>query len=106
MKRKSDGTIKRYKARLVAKGSSQVERLDYFTTFSLVAKITTIWILFTLATVQGWHIRQMDVNNAFLHRDLHEDIYMTLLLGFLSPGPNKVCKIVKSLYGLKQVSKK
>ena len=46
----------------------------------------------------------MDVNNAYFHRDLHEDVYMTLLARFPSFGPNKVCKLLKSFYGLKQAN--
>ena len=106
IKRKSDGSFESHKAQLITKGYNQVEGLDYFDTFPLIAKMTTIYLLLALAVVHGWHLHQMDVNNAFLHWELNEDIYMTLILGFPSPGLDKVCQLTKSLDGLKQASRK
>eukprot|EP00253_Pinus_taeda_P031289 PITA_31289 len=97
-----DGQVDKHKARLVAKGFSQVEGIDYTETFSPVAKMNSIRLVLFLAASLKWEVHQMDVKSAFLHGDLHEEIYKEQPIGFIQTDSSLVCRLKKSLYGLKQ----
>lgn len=97
----ANGNVDRYKARLVAKGFTQKKGIDFKETFSPVVRFETLRFLFATAAAQDWEIHQMDVKTAFLNGDLEETIYMEQPEGF-TQNPNLVCKLKKSLYGLKQ----
>jgi hypothetical protein len=100
LKKKSDG---RYKARLVAQGFSQKAGIDYNETFAPVAKFASIRALLAMTAYHGYEAHQMDVNTAYLNGDLDVDVYMKQPVGFVEPGKEHlVCKLHKSLYGLKQ----
>ena len=100
---KADGSLDKFKARLVAKGFQQHAGVDFSNTFSPVVKVSTIRIIFTLVVAYNWDIQQIDINYAFLNDILHEDVYMCQPKGFVSSTHSThVCKLIKSLHGLKQ----
>ncbi|GJT26870.1 retrotransposon protein, putative, ty1-copia subclass [Tanacetum coccineum] len=101
-----DGEVHTYKARLVAVGFTQTYGIDYEETFSPVADIRAIRILIAIAAYYDYEIWQMDVKTAFLNGRLDEDIYMEQPEGYVNPKyPNRVCKLQRSIYGLKQASR-
>ncbi|KAK1670359.1 hypothetical protein QYE76_058518, partial [Lolium multiflorum] len=102
----ADGNVTVYKARLVAKGFRQIQGVDYDETFSPVAKLKSVRILLAIAAFFDYEIWQMDVKTAFLNGDIEEELYMVQPKGFVDPkNADKVCKLQRSIYGLKQASR-
>lgn len=102
----SDGSLERHKARLVVNGRNQKVEVDCDETFSPVVKPATIRTVFSIDLSKNWSIHHMDVKNAFLNGNLEEIVYMHQPPGFVdSEHPRYVCRLRKSIYGLRQASR-
>lgn len=98
-----NGEVIRYKARLVAQGFSQKFGSDYDAVFAPVARQVTLRMILTLAAKNDMIVKHVDVKSAYLNGDLEEEIYMKQPEGYNETDkPDYVCKLLKSLYGLKQ----
>ena len=108
IKRKSDGSIDKYKARLVARGFTQIYGVDYFDTYSPVAKMASFRAILAIAARHDWDIESFDFNGAYLNGTLNDDeeIYMKEPPGYETQGEHSVKRLHKSLYGLKQAGRK
>ncbi|KAH9679437.1 hypothetical protein KPL71_026134 [Citrus sinensis] len=105
-KRDSNGNVERYKERLVAKGFTQKEGIDYKETFSPVSTKDSFRTIMALVAHFDLELHQMDVKTAFLNGDIEEIIYMVQPENFvLGDSKKMVCKLTKSIYGLKQASR-
>ncbi|KAG9444830.1 hypothetical protein H6P81_016170 [Aristolochia fimbriata] len=105
-KRDSLGNIESYKVRLVAKGSTQKERVDYQETYLPVSKKVSFHIIMAMVTHFDLELHQIDVKTTFLNGNIEEEVYMTQPKGFiLDETSHLVCKLKKSIDGLKQASR-
>lgn len=106
VKQKQNGTIDKFKARLVARGNEQREGIDYEEVFAPVARLATIRTMLAIAVSKKMHVHQMDVVTAYVQGKLTDIIYMEQPEMFEENiGTDKVCKLNKPLYGLKQAGK-
>ena len=104
IKRNQHGEIERFKARLVIKGYTQVPGIDFTETFAPVTRFETLRIVLAIAAAKRLTLEQLDVTTAFLSAELYEDIYMEQPHGF-NDNSGLHCKLLKSLYGLRQSSR-
>ena len=96
----ADGRTYKYKEILVAKYFSQVQGVEYHETFASIAKMDSIHLVLGISAYKHWEVHHMDVKSEFMHGYIHEEIYMKHTKGYIF-DPYLVCKIKKSLYGLK-----
>ena len=105
-KLKENGEVDKFKARLVAKGYVQQQGIDYTEVFAPVVRIDKVRMIVVLEAQKWWTLYQLDVRSAFLHRELNEEVYVEQPKGYeLEKNPQKVYRLKKSLYGLKQASR-
>jgi hypothetical protein len=98
-----EGKVGKYNAQLVAKGYSQVEGIDFGEIFSPVSKLISIRFFLSVDAAFDFEVEKMDLKTTILHGDLEEEIYMKQPEGYALKGKKElVCKLKKSLYGLKQ----
>jgi transposase InsO family protein len=102
IKRNPDGSTAGYKCRIVAQGNNQRPGFDYAETFAPTFTQASMRLIAALAVEGDLHMHSVDITSAFTNGDLEEDIYMRQPDGFHQGGANIVCKLNKSLYGLKQ----
>lgn len=103
IKRKPDGSIDPSKACLVAKAFHQRAGIDYKDTFSPIIKPTTIRVVLSIVVAKGWPIKQLDIQYAFFHSNLEEEVFMDQPPGFVDPQRSTHLYLLKkSLSRLKQ----
>jgi hypothetical protein len=101
MKRDEVGVIVKHKACLVARGFMQRKGIDFDDTFTPVARMESVRLLFALAAQEGWRVHHMDVKSVFLNGDLNEEVYVYQPSGFAIPDKEgKVLRLRKALYDL------
>ena len=96
-----NGGVGCLKARLVAKGYTQIYGSDYYDTFSPVTKMVSIHLLVSMAAMRSWPLYQLDIKNAFFHGDFAEEVYMEQTPEFVAQRESSLCRLRRSLYGLK-----
>jgi hypothetical protein len=105
LKQDKHGVIERFKARLVAKGFMQREGVDFKEVFAPVSKHATLRVFLAMVAAGDMELHQLDVKTAFLYGDLEEEIFVEQPPGYAMDGRANVCRLRKSLYGLRQASR-
>jgi hypothetical protein len=102
VKKDPEENIVKHKGRLDAKGYAQRQGVDFDEVFAPVARIETVMVLLALAAHGGWEVHHMDMKSAFLNGDLTKIVFVQQPSGFIVGSGDKVLKLKKSLYGLRQ----
>ncbi|GIL54468.1 hypothetical protein Vafri_9945 [Volvox africanus] len=105
VKTNPDGSVDRFKARLVAKGFTQREGVDYGELFAPTSQASSFRALLAVAAARGLQVHQLDVATAFLNGELKEEIWMKEPPGYESKTPGMACRLLRSIYGLRQASR-
>jgi hypothetical protein len=105
LKRDSQGHVIRHKARLVVDGRKQIQGIDYDRVFAPTSHMATVRVLLTVAAHHDYDVYQVDVKTAFLNGIITEEIYVQHPMGYTRPGDKRVCRLLKSLHGLKQAAR-
>ena len=108
VKRNPDGSIEKFKARLVADGNTQKWGIDFDRIFSTVVKTCTLRLLLIIAAANDYNLSQVDIKQAYLQATVTEDLYMRVPEGLPNrddQGRPLVCKLQRSLYGLRQAGR-
>lgn len=105
IKQDENGNLLKYKARLVARGFTQEYMMDYDETFAPVARISSFRYFLAFSNQYDLLIHQMDVKTVFLNGALKDEIYIKIPKGLTQYDGNKVCKLNKAIYGLKQAAR-
>lgn len=104
-KRGATGKVERHKGRFVARGDKQTYLVDFNEVWAPVARHATMRTLLAMCAAKELHIRQLDIETAFLNGEVEEEIYVRQPRGYERGDPSKVCRLLKALYGLKQAAR-
>jgi hypothetical protein len=105
LKRDAKGVVESYKARLVAKGFSRRASTDYREIWAPVSQHKTLRTLLAVVATEDLHLHQLDIKTAFSNGVVEEELYMQQPPGYAGQGDERVCRLRRTLYGLKQASR-
>ena len=105
IKRNADGSVERFKGRIVAKGYNQRPGHDFNEVFAPASRSAAVRLVLAISAIEDLHLHSVDISHAFINGELEEEIYMKQPEGFEEMGPDYVCRLQRSIYGLKQAGR-